>query len=121
MTGVKNMENHTGTEVTYSNDGMTHSAVYNCCGSEFVTGQEHTFEEGKCICGADEPVKGDVDLDGKVEASDLTTLCRHVAKIEYVTDEVALHNADVTGDGVLAADDLTMLARYVAKIIDSLD
>lgn len=65
-------------------------------------------------------VKGDVTLDGEVDADDLTALARHVAKIETLDAASALANADVDDNGTLSADDLTKLARYVAKIISSL-
>ena len=64
--------------------------------------------------------KGDVNLDGEVNADDLTALARHVAKIEHLTDNYALQCADVDDNGMLSADDLTKLARYVAKIISTL-
>lgn len=64
--------------------------------------------------------KGDVNLDGEVNADDLTALARHVARIENLTDSYALLNADVDGDGDLTAVDLTKLARYVARIIPEL-
>lgn len=64
--------------------------------------------------------KGDMNLDGEVNADDLTVLARHVAKIEGLTDDYALLSADVDNNGSLSADDLTKLARYVAKIIPSL-
>jgi len=69
---------------------------------------------------AGEVVKGDVTLDGEVDADDLTALARHVAKIETLDAASALANADVDDNGTLSADDLTKLARYVAKIISSL-
>lgn len=62
---------------------------------------------------------GDVNLDGEITALDLTALARHVAKIEFITDSVALVNADTNFDNTVSAEDLTLLARYVAKIIDS--
>lgn len=65
-------------------------------------------------------LKGDANLDGEVNADDLTALARHVAKIEALTDDYALLSADVDDNGSLSADDLTKLARYVAKIIPSL-
>lgn len=64
---------------------------------------------------------GDVDLDGDVDAADLTKLARHVSKIETITDPQSLINADVTFEGDVAANDLTKLARYVSHIIDSLE
>ena len=59
---------------------------------------------------------GDVNLDGAIDAKDLTLLARHVAKIEYITDPQALVNADINKDGGISSEDLTKLARHVAKI-----
>ena len=39
-----------------------------------------------------------------------------MAKIESITDETALKNADVDGKEGIDAADLTVLARHVAKI-----
>ncbi|MBQ4371799.1 MAG: dockerin type I repeat-containing protein [Firmicutes bacterium] len=64
--------------------------------------------------------RGDVNLDGKVDAADLTVLARHVAGISFLTDPQALSNADVTGEGGISASDLTKLARFVAHIEDEL-
>ena len=64
---------------------------------------------------------GDVNNDDAVDASDLTALARHVAKIEQITDTNLLKAADVTKDGEVNASDLTMLARFVAKIITTLE
>ena len=61
-----------------------------------------------------------VDLDGDVDAADLTALARHVAKISMISNAGALANADVTKDGSIDAQDLTRLARFVSKIIDTL-
>ena len=66
--------------------------------------------------GVIEVALGDLNLDGEVDAADLTLLARHVAKIELVQGE-ALTNSDVDGDGDVDAEDLTVHARYVAKII----
>ena len=64
---------------------------------------------------------GDLDLDGDVDAEDLTILARHVAGIEVLTDVTALTNADVDGSGEITAEDLTLHARYVAGIITDWD
>ena len=61
-------------------------------------------------------VKGDVDGNKDVDASDLTVLARHVGKIEEITDAKLLKNADVDGVAGVDANDLTKLARFVGKI-----
>ena len=63
---------------------------------------------------------GDVNGDGDVNAKDLTTLAKHVAKITTITDADLLAAADVNKDGDVNAKDLTHLAKYVAKIITEL-
>ena len=63
---------------------------------------------------------GDVNLDGIVDAKDLTALARHVSRISLLEESEALANADVNGDGDVDARDLTKLARYVARIITEL-
>jgi len=82
---------------------------------EVVVGTEAVAKDVK-ICP-----KGDVNLDGEVNADDLTALARHVAKIEILEDSYALLCSDVDDNGTQSADDLTKLARYVAKIINTLD
>ena len=60
---------------------------------------------------------GDVNLDGEVDAEDLTVLARHVAGIEHIATDDGLANADVDGNGEINAEDLTRHARFVAGII----
>ena len=62
-------------------------------------------------------MKGDLDLDGDVDAADLTLLARHLGRIELLTDSTALDNADVNSDGAIDSYDLTKHARYIGKII----
>ncbi len=63
---------------------------------------------------------GDCNLNGVVDANDLTELAKHVAKIMSISDPKAILAADVTGDGTISADDLTKMAKYIAKIISDL-
>lgn len=55
VTGEKNLNNHTSTDVTYTNNGDTHSATYDCCGGAYVTNEDHDYTTGTsdytCICG----------------------------------------------------------------------
>lgn len=55
----------------------------------------------------------DLNGDKKVNATDLTILARHVAKIERITDADKLKLADMNGDTLVTAADLTALARYI--------
>ena len=64
---------------------------------------------------------GDANGDDKVDASDLTRLARHLAKIESIKDIALFGNSDVNHDGKVDSDDLTKLARFIARIIASLD
>lgn len=66
------------------------------------------------------PPVGDINLDGKVNKTDLTLAARHVAQIEPITDLTGLLNADVNGDGEVDSIDLTQLAQYISGKISSL-
>ena len=79
------------------------------------TGDEPEIDES-LPGGSFTGILGDVNLDGEIDAKDLTLLARHVAKIEYITDPKALVNADINKDGGVSSEDLTKLARHVAKI-----
>ena len=79
------------------------------------TGMEYT-KLGKIVPNVEEVVpppvtgmKGDVDVDGDVDAGDVTTLLRHVAGIESITDPVGLANGEVNNDDELTAADVTVL------------
>lgn len=103
------------------NGDGTHDYVCKVCGVE-KDNEPHAYEDGKCVCGAEEPavvtgLKGDVDLDEDVDSDDLTLLARHVGGIELLENATALLNADVNGDENIDSDDLTKHARYVGGII----
>lgn len=61
-------------------------------------------------------ILGDVNGDGKVTASDATSVLRHAAKIEYITVANLLKAADVNKDGDVTTADATKLLRFIAKI-----
>ncbi len=60
--------------------------------------------------------RGDVNLDGVTNISDLGAIARFIAQIDIITDLTALENADVNDDGVIDIKDLTALSRHVAQI-----
>ena len=114
--GETEYENHNwddGTTVS----GVTTITCYDCKYQKaFVdTGDEPEIDEN-LPGGSFTGILGDVNLDGEIDAKDLTLLARHVAKIEYITDPKALINADINKDGGVSSEDLTKLARHVAKI-----
>lgn len=133
--GDVDKNNHTG-EVVYTNNGDTHSAVYDCCGAVYVTDEAHDFSNGDCACGEAKPedptdpsepdvpgtgLKGDVDLDGDVDMADLVAMARHIGEVEEITNAQSYMNADINSDGEIGMDDLVKLAQYVGEVIDSLD
>ena len=67
-----------------------------------------------------EYILGDVNGTGVIDAKQLTTLARHLAKIDVITSEVRLQAGDVNKDNEVTAGDLTKLAKFVAKIIPEL-
>ncbi|MBE6559585.1 MAG: hypothetical protein E7662_00555 [Ruminococcaceae bacterium] len=66
-------------------------------------------------------LRGDVDLNGDIGASDLTALARHLAYMETITDSVALGTSDTKIDNSVDAADLTALAKYLAYMIDDFE
>ena len=86
------------------------------------TDMEYT-QLGKIVPNVEEVVpppvtgmKGDVDVDGDVDANDVTALLRHVGGIESITNATGLANGEVDGDGELTASDVTTLLRHVSGV-----
>ena len=108
---------------SFGKDETTHWSICGECNQKIAnTSASHDFASGDCVCGAEAPTTallGDLDLDGVVDANDLTLLAQHVAGIFSLTDATALSNADVNGDSKIDSNDLTLHACYVAGIVDS--
>lgn len=139
--GEKDADVHVGEQKTeYINNGDDHTVkvAYAGCGHVISENTEdHTYVDGKCVCGAEKPeeptdpdpsepvegegLKGDVTLDGMVDMDDVVALMQHVLMAEVITDATALTNGEVTNDTSLDMDDVVKLMQYVLKAIDSLD
>ena len=59
---------------------------------------------------------GDVDQNGKVQATDARKILRHAAKVEMFTDAQALFLADIDGNGKIAAADARRALRMASKL-----
>ncbi|WP_044975077.1 cohesin domain-containing protein [Ruminococcus sp. HUN007] len=62
---------------------------------------------------------GDVDCDGKVDITDITTLAISLVDKKPLTGDSKI-NADVDGDGDVALTDLARIKQFVSKVIDKL-
>ena len=67
----------------------------------------------------DKTLLGDVDCDGKVDITDITTLAISLVDKKPVTGQAAI-NADVDKDGSVALTDLARIKQFVSKVIDKL-
>lgn len=123
VTATLTVADHDWNAPTYEDtDGETHTAVYTCKNNHTKTETApHDFTTGTCVCGAVEPapagLKGDVNLDGKVDALDLDIMVQVVPGIAELTSAQALINADVNEDSKIDAVDLDKFVRFVPGII----
>lgn len=60
--------------------------------------------------------RGDVNLDGYVNAKDATAVLKHVVGLEKLTGQ-SLINADVNGDGFINAKDATEILKIVIGLV----
>ena len=86
------------------------------CGEKEHRTQErmHSFgEDGRCHCGYQKPalLKGDLDLDGSVSISDVTTLLNVIAGKTTLQKGV---DGDLDGDGSVSISDVTKLLNVIA-------
>lgn len=62
------------------------------------------------------PVMGDLNLDGEVSIEDATLLQSYLAKLKNLTEE-QLSAADVNNDGVIDINDVTYIQKIIAKLV----
>ena len=73
-----------------------------------VATDEHIYEDGVCAgCGAVEPIRGDVDGDGRLNNRDLALMQRHLGG----WDVAVTAEADMDGNGAVNNRDLGLLQR----------
>ena len=63
---------------------------------------------------------GDVDLNGKIDITDISVLSLALVDHEELSEN-SFRNADVNGDGNVKLDDLATIRQYLSKKIPSLD
>ena len=66
--------------------------------------------------GGIEVYLGDADLDGRVKATDARKILRHAAKLELLTDPMAIFVADVDQDGKIKAGDARLALRMASRL-----
>jgi hypothetical protein len=60
--------------------------------------------------------RGDINKDGKVNATDLSKLSAHVKGIKPITDPESLYIADINADTYIDVKDISALAAYIKGI-----
>jgi hypothetical protein len=81
--------------------------------------KEPTADPTKSTTEPTTTLLGDVDCDGKVDITDITTLAISLVDKKPVTGQAAI-NADVDKDGSVALTDLARIKQFVSKVIDKL-
>ena len=93
----------------------------NAAGHEYIKNQILNALDVSVYVPEETGLKGDVNLDGKVDMTDAIRLLRHTLGIELLTDSTALANGEVTGNTTLDMQDCIKILRYYLGIINTLD
>ena len=93
----------------------------NAAGHEYIKNQILNALDVSVYVPDETGLKGDVNLDGKVDMTDAIRLLRHTLGIELLTDSTALANGEVTGNTTLDMQDCIKILRYYLGIINTLD
>ena len=99
-------------ELDWTITDTTHSAKYICCGTVAVPEAEHTFVDGKCVCGKVDGIIGDANRDEVINLKDLVSLAQLVAGWDTVEENKAI--MDLNKDGEIDLQDVNYLARHLA-------
>ncbi|MBQ6885450.1 MAG: dockerin type I repeat-containing protein [Clostridia bacterium] len=98
---------------TYVDNGDgTHSASC-ACGVISGAAEAHTYENGECICGAEDTTSvmyGDANGDGKVNGRDYAMILQYINGVNVTIDLTA---ADVTGDGKVNGRDYAKILQAI--------
>ncbi len=81
--------------------------------------KEPTTDPTKTTTEPTTTLLGDVDCDGKVDITDITTLAISLVDKKPVTGQAAI-NADVDKDGSVALTDLARIKQFVSNVIEKL-
>ena len=75
-----------------------------------------TFAIKAVVSKSVEKLLGDINLNGKLDISDATTLQMHLAELVELSDE-ALSVADINADGRIDINDATTIQKILADLI----
>lgn len=114
--GEKDPSKHAGEAVTYNDDGDTHSATYDCCGAEYIAGEDHNYTydsvNHKCICGDVKKFTITWTVDGKTVYTELLEYNSDIPVKEVPVKEGYTGKWDTTGKVTGA---ITITAQWEAN------
>ena len=109
---LKNKFNNDVTVVDGNGDEITDALIGTGCAVRSI-GEGNTVAASYVVI-----VKGDIDGDGKVTASDYTALKTHFKSAVPTLGEAQIKAADTCPDGRLTTPDYLMIRRHIAKNFD---
>ena len=83
--------------------------------ADVVVVNEDEYDNDTEVTNPTSEIKGDVDLNGKVNAADARLALRKSAKLENLTSE-QIRNADINGDSIVSSTDARLILRFSAGI-----
>ena len=110
----------TPTETTTEETSTTTETPTETTTEETSTTTETPTETTTTIEPSNEPITGDVNLDGKVTTADLLSMKKYLLSINTLSEE-QLKAGDINHDGNVKTNDLLMLKKYLLGIVSSLD